>query len=260
MSIETWGLLPKSQIDAQTINQAIAQAISDHNDDANAHTGVGQSLYNHVQNPILDHRAGSIPADKFSLDNFVLQSNFENLAPFTTNGTVFQQYPFLRLNTSGALNAVSWLSCESTNNMYELKFDQFPIFQINFRASSVSNYKGYFIYGLEVNASDGKCIGFEFTNNAINGYVRLGTTKYTTSTWTLDTNNHIYRAYVDPITHDAVFTVDGVQKGTIPASSYYSAGVSWPAMDNLFEIWTQATTAAVRGFYISSLLIGSTPV
>lgn len=64
MSVETWGDMPKSQEDAQKVNEAITQAISDHNDDPEAHLGPEQSLQSHRASEIIDHVARSIVGDK----------------------------------------------------------------------------------------------------------------------------------------------------------------------------------------------------
>jgi len=37
MSIPTWGMLEKSQVDSETIEEAIARLIDEHNEDEEAH-------------------------------------------------------------------------------------------------------------------------------------------------------------------------------------------------------------------------------
>ncbi|MES2382885.1 MAG: hypothetical protein V4538_17690 [Bacteroidota bacterium] len=66
MADPTWGMLPKSQVDPQLIEERIAQMISEHESDPEAHLGVGESLEQHKTNEIIDHPAQSIVADKFS--------------------------------------------------------------------------------------------------------------------------------------------------------------------------------------------------
>jgi len=60
----TWGQLPKSQIDPEKIEEAIARMIKEHNEDESAHLGPGQSLQSHKASEIIDHAVKSILAEK----------------------------------------------------------------------------------------------------------------------------------------------------------------------------------------------------
>jgi len=64
MSIPVWGLLEKSQTDPETIEEAIARLILEHNEDEESHLGAGQSLESHKASVIIDHIVDSIIADK----------------------------------------------------------------------------------------------------------------------------------------------------------------------------------------------------
>lgn len=64
MENPAWGQLPKSQIDPEKIEEAIARMIKAHNDDPAAHTEAGQSLYNHKVAEVIQHAVASIVADK----------------------------------------------------------------------------------------------------------------------------------------------------------------------------------------------------
>jgi len=64
MANPVWGLLLKSLVSNETIEQAIARLITAHNDDEEAHTGVGQSLQSHKGSEIIDHIAESVLNDK----------------------------------------------------------------------------------------------------------------------------------------------------------------------------------------------------
>jgi len=71
MSVETWGLMPKSQDDDETIEEAIARLISEHNENEDAHLGEGQSLNSHKASEIIDHLARSIIQDKIAENQIV---------------------------------------------------------------------------------------------------------------------------------------------------------------------------------------------
>jgi len=64
MAVPTWGMLQKSQVDPETIEEAIARLIAEHNEDEEAHLGPGQSLQSHKASEIIDHLINSIVADK----------------------------------------------------------------------------------------------------------------------------------------------------------------------------------------------------
>lgn len=59
-----WGLLPKSAVDNETIEEAIARLIAVHLAAETAHLGTGESLQSHKASEIIDHIAGSIIEDK----------------------------------------------------------------------------------------------------------------------------------------------------------------------------------------------------
>lgn len=63
---DVWGLMPKSQDDAETIEEAIERIVAAHNDDYQAHSATGQAIDVHRQSEIIDHLAVSIVADKIA--------------------------------------------------------------------------------------------------------------------------------------------------------------------------------------------------
>ena len=77
MTLPLWGSLEKAQDDAQTIEQAIDAAIIEHENDPTAHLGAGESLEMHKSEPVIDHPAQSIVADK--------------PAPFLSGALLFQE-------------------------------------------------------------------------------------------------------------------------------------------------------------------------
>src|SRR5665648_264201 len=64
--VAVWGLLPKAQDDATTIDDEINAAVAAHNDDPTAHMAAGQSIDVHRVNTIIDHPAGSVVGDKIA--------------------------------------------------------------------------------------------------------------------------------------------------------------------------------------------------
>lgn len=64
MATIVWGLLEKSLVDNEKIEEAIARLILEHNEDETAHLGTGQSLQSHKASEIIDHVVDSIIEDK----------------------------------------------------------------------------------------------------------------------------------------------------------------------------------------------------
>lgn len=98
MSIETWGMMPKSQEDAETIEEAIDRIVAVHEAAPTAHTGENESLAAHRENEVLDHLAGSVVADKFSSSNrFIAYPYTPDFDSYSENYTNFY---------NGALNVL----------------------------------------------------------------------------------------------------------------------------------------------------------
>lgn len=64
MSVITWGLLAKSLVDNETIEEAIARLIAEHNASETAHLGAGEALQSHKSDAVIDHPAESVVGDK----------------------------------------------------------------------------------------------------------------------------------------------------------------------------------------------------
>lgn len=111
--METWGLVPKAQDDPQTIDEAIADAIANHEADPDAHLGDGEALDSHRASEIIDHLAESIVPDKLENNFFLSRLNcpqFQSLEPFNVNASEY--YVFLdniSIWTSSSLNNVATL-------------------------------------------------------------------------------------------------------------------------------------------------------
>jgi len=101
MADPVWGMLPKSQSEATTIDQEIDAKIAAHNADPTAHLGTGQSIDVHRTNSMIDHPAGSIPADKASATLFDYTFDFRALTGLTVHGDVQNAFwPGVEINAS----------------------------------------------------------------------------------------------------------------------------------------------------------------
>lgn len=109
MAITTWGLLAKSLIDDEKIEEAIARLILEHSEDETAHLGAGQSLQSHKASEIIDHVVASIISDKILPGTtFRLQDHFCDFIPWvSTDGFVKTLVgTWSRANPKGSLLAI----------------------------------------------------------------------------------------------------------------------------------------------------------
>ncbi len=96
MALPVWGNLAKSQVDEETVEEAIDRLIQAHKDDPDAHIETGQSLEAHKASEVIDHLADSIVDDKvavfelgrekLNLDKMYIRPNFESLDAWFSSG------------------------------------------------------------------------------------------------------------------------------------------------------------------------------
>jgi len=92
MSQFIWGDLQKSLDDDETIEQAIARVVAEHEADPAAHQGEGESLQNHKANEILDHPMGSVKNDKNSSYSFLYNLLFTDFADWQKSAGFSRSY------------------------------------------------------------------------------------------------------------------------------------------------------------------------
>jgi hypothetical protein len=180
MSTDTWGLLAKSQDDPTTIDEAIAEAIANHNDDNTSHTETGQSLENHRTDDIVDHPAGSVLADKITMTEIYQNISFESIDAFITSGGVILQGVgdlYLEVDNLGTSN--SYLVTPIAGAYQPIKFTRDFLFQtcvsIEYEGLSRSIF-GFCEYTVSpLSDSDGAYFYFDgdelfakFKNSAVN--------------------------------------------------------------------------------------------
>lgn len=95
--LQNWGEMTKAQDDAQKINEAIEQAIAEHEADPESHMGEGESIENHRINEVADHPAGSVLADKWTMSEADITTYFENINIFSKTGNVSAIFPGVRI-------------------------------------------------------------------------------------------------------------------------------------------------------------------
>lgn len=86
MSIFTWGAQPKSQVDPETVEEAITRIVAQHEHDPASHLGENESIEAHRTSEVIDHLAGSILPDKKDMTDLNYDINFQSLDGFSITG------------------------------------------------------------------------------------------------------------------------------------------------------------------------------
>lgn len=87
MVLIPWSTLPRATDDNETIEEAIARLIADHEADPEAHLGEGESLSEHKASEVIDHLASSIVTDKYNRSESLTRSPIYTLDNWSTLGT-----------------------------------------------------------------------------------------------------------------------------------------------------------------------------
>ena len=107
--MDTWGTIPKSQVDPETIEEAIARLIQAHDDDENAHIDVGQSLQSHKASEIIDHFAASVVRDKIEFDRYTIDDDFQTIDRWAgTNSPYLENINELQVRALAGVNNTAW--------------------------------------------------------------------------------------------------------------------------------------------------------
>lgn len=225
MPIQTWSGLQKSSTDDETIEQAIARLIDDHNSDPTAHTASGESLDLHKNADIIDHPAGSIVADKFSNGDLVVDTHFSNLDGWTVVGTAIAfAHSGLDLgvdtsgpHTSSLISQMGYVApfFDSSTDIY---FDTYLYYDF---ATLVD--KSYFglLYS-ELSTSDG--FGFQVRSGDLYAHARTGTTTQELLLSSININDpHFYSAVYSNADKTVEFYVDKV----LVYTAIFSTTPSW---------------------------------
>lgn len=245
MAEPNWGMLTKAQDDSETIEQAIARLIAEHEASETSHLGVGESLEAHKNADVIDHPAGSLVGDKFSNQDFIFTPTFESLDAWLFTATKCQIEPGgFKLFTSTVLNNSSYLfaGADYSPRSFQLTLD--TTFQISIALSSASAILAYALAGSNEDVGDAPGVGFKFLNGTVYGVIRShsgGSYHETTLSIGSFVANvyHLYRVQVDIATGYAYFYIDSILQGSIalPADDAYGLALF------SFTIKTTDTTA-----------------
>lgn len=223
MSVVTWGLLEKSQVDNETIEEAIDRLILAHNEDESAHLEEGQSLQSHKASEVIDHVVASVVADKLAnlsvevrtlnFDKFYFHHQFEVLDGWDVGGdggfdAGIGEGKMYVSDTADSLEYATILLSPT------LEFIKNPIIQFLLVVPYDYNQEIYFGGGA-VDATYGCFFGFKIVDDALFACHSKDTNEYTTdiSSGIDVTDRHIYKV-VYTYQSKIEFYVDGVLKAT----------------------------------------------
>jgi len=169
MSIEVWGQMPKSQIDPETIEQAIIRLVAVHEHDATAHMGENEAIEAHRKSEVIDHLASSVYDDKLAYDRNIFDLSFANLDMFDKGSGVENSGYGTALLVSANSSSSQWLYCYMGDMIVGSVFHytKNPRFMTNFMVTNTTSQEGYITVG-DRDSNEG--FGVKILNNKLYGY------------------------------------------------------------------------------------------
>lgn len=142
MSIETWGDKPESQISARLVLEAIADLITSHEADPDAHLEVGESLQSHKASEIIDHLASSVLRDKLEFDRYSIDCDFQTVDEWLFfGGCAIERINELQIFSSGSIGDIGY-SLLTTGDAFQdiTSFAKSPNWQVRAYFEQASNF------------------------------------------------------------------------------------------------------------------------
>ena len=225
---DVWGALPKAQDNAQTIDEAIAAAITAHNADSEAHLDTGSVLGDHRANEILDHPAGSVLADKVTLTEIDVYTDFPSTAGWTPSGDYdIGFYPGIRMGSN--YPDANGTRLNSNEGFGERMFNLAKDFLCEWAGTITDSDTATFFIGVSESSypvSGDDCFGFKSINGALRGIFGKGATFYQTDVYGGDISEpHVYRVQYNATEEVIYFYVDGVLLGSSDLSALSGTAV-----------------------------------
>jgi len=247
MGNPVWGALEKSQIDDETVEEAIDRLIESHNNDPDSHVEEGQSLASHKAADIIDHRVGSVVADKFSHQDSFHLCSFESLDNWTTTGVVtLDGWPGVQLYVGFTDDVASLRSVIKSGAGGWLVYNRMLVFQFTMRVDGDEEAELVAFVGLWNATDDFDGFGFYYKDDEIKGCFGDGTNHQFTSVFTVTLSEvNVFRAQFDPNTDTVTFYINGVvvgslidatPGGSIDAEIQFFADAFEVEVDNFFQI------------------------
>lgn len=177
MSVETWGLMPKSQVSGQKIEERVAEMIQDHEQDPDAHLDEGEALSSHRASEIIDHRAESIVQDKLIkafFEPFIIHGSFQSLDAFYyTASYVELSLDGLEVFTAATTNHRAFLEARASSP-FSLDYSENPRLDMPVQLSHSTNILSFWGMGDLEGYFDEYFCGFKYSSGTL--YARMYST------------------------------------------------------------------------------------
>lgn len=246
-----WGQMQKAQDDPETIEEAIARMIAEHEADPEAHLGEGESLSMHKHEDVIDHPAGSLLPDKWSRRDFIYTPNFESLGAYTvTSGTV--------TNTPGSINLVPGTGSGNTARLIagsslavsSLTGNSLSILQFQ-GMTGLTSKEGYAVMGIRANNFNTGAVGFHIVGGDVYSYQRRYAGSATVVENLLPTvpagGGKMFRVEFDPVNSEIRYYYDGDLVDTQSILGSYNNGTG------MFDFEAINTGGGAMGMRISNV-------
>lgn len=243
---ENWGDLAKSQIDAETIEEAIDRLIQEHDDDPDSHLDTGQSLQSHKASEIIDHLANSIVRDKLEFDRYTIDCDFQSIDYWDGDG----HFSSLHVNemqiapSDGIGNTALTYLNPGDAFQDQCSFNKSPNCQIRiffYTWSDIDSHFGFFdqdfTVGIGFEIVDGVLYACWFDEDDVKQTEEILNLSYGTA--------YFFRVYYDYATTTASFYVNGALVHSV---------VVVPTMDTstYFLIFLENQVASTDPYYLSN--------
>jgi len=254
--LQNWGEMTKAQDDATTIDEAIASAISAHEADPESHMGPDESIENHRKNEIVDHPAGSVLADKGTMSELAVSTDFGTLAGWTTSGDLDNGFwPGVRIGSNYPSTAGTKLIAQEgfCEQVFDLSKDF--LFETALTISD-SDYATFFVgvSNADYPVSGNTFFGFKLVNGVMRGVFGKGATLAQTAQIAVDLSAlHVYRANYIASEQLIYFYCDGELVQTIDLSAESGTAVCYFRI-NLKESSENYVTIFIYYFRVSRQL------
>lgn len=252
MSEPNWGLLAKSAVDNETVEEAVDRIVQDHDDDPDAHLDATQSLQSHKAAEIIDHIAGSVIADKLTMSEEITECSFQSMDSWTVVGGAglygLNGFGITHAYIAGGYEYVYSDLISADPDYFD--FSKNMMLQFAGWVSDVANFNAHIIAGNVSGHDAAHGFGFYLDNLIVKGFWNGTAGVHLTADLGVDPRlYHVYRAYFDADDNETRFYVDGVLLATITYSDQAFSG------DNRITIDVQKLVSGQGWFYMKSLLI-----
>lgn len=246
MAEPTWGLLEKSQVDDETIEEAIDRLITAHNDNANAHIGAGKSLNTHKTQAIVDHPKRSLYRDKSAFDRFQIDEHFASIDAWTKSaGVTLPQIAEMNITTTNVANNLQFARIRYGDSTFETEnFEQQPVLEVMVMFSHAPNIIAHFEMG-----DFDDIMGYGFAVHDGNLYVAWyddDENYHEEQVFGIDfTDYHRYRIDLSDGVN-AIWYIDNVQKKTL-------AFINSRAKTNYVQFYIKTLVNLSKTIYVQSV-------